>query len=94
MIDQPEDNLDNEYIFTHVVPQIERVKGRRQLIFTTHNPNIPVLGDAGNVIVLKSTGDRSQVTGHGTVDEVRHDVETILEGGREAFRARLAKYGR
>ncbi len=45
LIDQPEDNLDNRFIFETVVDSIHKVKTGRQLIFVTHNPNIPVLGD-------------------------------------------------
>jgi hypothetical protein len=29
----------------------------------------------------------------GTVDECKDDIETILEGGREAFLQRKARYG-
>ena len=46
LIDQPEDNLDNSFIFEAVVANIQTVKATRQLIFVTHNPNIPVLGEA------------------------------------------------
>jgi predicted ATPase len=46
LIDQPEDDLDNETIFRHVVEPLLRVKARSQFIIATHNPNIPVLGDA------------------------------------------------
>jgi len=46
LIDQPEDNLDNRYVSAKVVSTINAVKQQRQLILVTHNPNIPVLGDA------------------------------------------------
>jgi hypothetical protein len=29
----------------------------------------------------------------GTVDEVKDEIETVLEGGREAFRRRKERYG-
>lgn len=93
LIDQPEDNLDNAYIFETVVKSIRAVQGRRQLIFVTHNPNIPVLGDAQKVVVLKSTGQRASIKGMGTVDEVKAEIENVLEGGREAFRCRKERYG-
>lgn len=44
LIDQPEDNLDNRFIFTNIVKRLENTKRHRQLLFITHNPNIPVLG--------------------------------------------------
>jgi transposase len=73
--------------------RVKGAKGRRQLIFVTHNPNIPVLGDAQRVVVLQSTGRRASVKGLGTVDEVKGEIETILEGGREAFQRRKERYG-
>ena len=93
LIDQPEDNLDNAYIFDTVVKSICAVQDRRQLIFVTHNPNIPVLGDAQKVVVLKSTGQRASIKSMGTVDEVKAEIEVVLEGGQEAFRRRKERYG-
>lgn len=92
IIDQPEDNLDNRFIFEAVVESIRRVKPKRQLIFSTHNPNIPVLGDAERVFVLDSNGDRSRKASEGTVDEVKPDIVTLLEGGEAAFKARKIRY--
>lgn len=93
LIDQPEDNLDNKFIYETVVRSVKSAKGRRQLIFVTHNPNIPVLGDAERVFVLESDGKRARLAGQGTVDEMKAQVETLLEGGREAFTMRMQRYG-
>ncbi len=93
LIDQPEDNLDNAFIYETVVKSVRGVRGKRQLIFVTHNPNIPVLGDAQRILVLQSTGRRASVKAVGTVDEVKDEIETILEGGREAFQRRKERYG-
>jgi len=93
LIDQPEDNLDNAFIYETVVKSVLEVRGKRQLIFVTHNPNIPVLGDAQRVVVLQSTGRQASVKAVGTVDEVKDEIETILEGGKEAFEERKKRYG-
>lgn len=93
LVDQPEDNLDNRFIYESVVEIIRKVRNRRQLIFVTHNPNIPVLGDASRVFVLRSDGKRAEVERSGTVEECRNDIITLLEGGDEAFRQRQKKYG-
>jgi ATPase subunit of ABC transporter with duplicated ATPase domains len=77
LIDQPEDNLDNAFIYETVVKSLKGTKGKRQLIFVTHNPNIPVLGDAERVFV----------------DELKEDIELLLEGGSEAFLLRKKRYG-
>jgi len=92
LVDQPEDNLDNRFIFETVVDSLRKVKTRRQLIFVTHNPNIPVLGDAERVFVLDSDGTASRTVNEGTVDECKQDIVTLLEGGEDAFKARKNRY--
>lgn len=92
LVDQPEDNLDNRFIFETVVDSIRQVKRRRQLIFVTHNPNIPVLGDAERVFVLDSNGTSSRKSSEGTVDECKAEIVTLLEGGEDAFKARKTRY--
>jgi len=52
LIDQPEDNLDNAFVYETIVRALQTIKGSRQVIFVTHNPNIPVLGEAERVFVL------------------------------------------
>lgn len=95
IIDQPEDNLDGEFIYKTLVPVLRRAKERRQVIIVTHNPNIAVLGDAEQIIVLRSTSDKSSVVSRGSIDEraTREFVCDILEGAREAFRRRARVYG-
>jgi len=92
LVDQPEDNLDNRFIFETLVDSLRKVKVRRQLIFVTHNPNIPVLGDAERVFVLDSDGTASRTVNEGTVDECKQDIVTLLEGGEDAFKARKNRY--
>jgi len=93
LIDQPEDNLDNAFIYDTVVQALRAAKGTRQVIFVTHNPNIPVLGEADRVFVFESDGQHARVRRVGNVDDCKEDIETILEGGREAFLQRKARYG-
>jgi ABC-type lipoprotein export system ATPase subunit len=92
LIDQPEDNLDNRFIFQTVVSKIEQVRQGRQLVFITHNPNIPVLGDAGGVVVMESNGDHGGIAKTGNVDVCRDQIITLLEGGAEAFSRRGDRY--
>lgn len=93
LIDQPEDNLDNAFVYETIVRALQAIKGTRQVIFVTHNPNIPVLGDAERVFVFSSDGQHSTLKQVGTVDECRDQIERILEGGREAFLKRKTRYG-
>lgn len=92
LIDQPEDNLDNRFVFETVVDSIQKVKQRRQLVFITHNPNIPVLGEADKVFVLDSDGTSARKTNEGTVDGCRDDIVRLLEGGEDAFKRRKDRY--
>jgi energy-coupling factor transporter ATP-binding protein EcfA2 len=92
IIDQPEDNLDNHFIFETVVNAVQRLKKRRQMIFITHNANIPVLGEAELVLVLNSDGRVGAIEKCGSVDECREQVIDLLEGGREAFELRSKRY--
>jgi hypothetical protein len=93
LIDQPEDNLDNAFVYDTIVKALRDVKGGRQVIFVTHNPNIPVLGEAERVFVFASDGQHASLRQVGTVDECKEHIELILEGGREAFLQRKARYG-
>ena len=92
IIDQPEDNLDNHFIFETVVNAVQRLKKRRQMIFITHNANIPVLAEAELVLVMNSDGRVGAIEKFGTVDECREQIIDLLEGGREAFELRSKRY--
>ena len=92
LVDQPEDNLDNRFVCESVVESIRRVKTGRQLIFVTHNPNIPVLADAERVFVLESDGSHAQKATEGDVDQCREAIVNLLEGGEQAFRRRQQRY--
>jgi DNA repair ATPase RecN len=54
VLDQPEDDLDSEWIFKLVVKELRQSRWHRQLIVVSHNANIPVLGDAEQVIALEN----------------------------------------
>lgn len=101
LVDQPEDDLDNRFITEGVVPIMRQEKRKRQFVFSTHNANIPVLGDAELILGLAASGEGKE--GHakivpehmGSIDStpVRELVEEILEGGKDAFEMRRSKYG-
>lgn len=102
IIDQPEDDLDNQFISESLVPMVRKAKDDRQLVFSSHNANIPVLGDADLVVVMRAEGSAVS-DGHGWPDpnamgsiddvSVRLQIEKILEGGRDAFERRRRRYG-
>ncbi len=65
------------------------------MIVVTHNANIAVLGDAEQIIVLKSLSDQGQVMRRGSIDDpkTREYACQILEGSEEAFCRRAKIYG-
>ena len=101
VVDQPEDDLDNRFITEGIVPIMRREKRRRQFVFSTHNANIPVLGDAELILGLTASGEaaegRAEIAAEhmGSIDSrpVREMAEEILEGGKDAFEMRRSKYG-
>ena len=96
IVDQPEDHIDNAFIVDTLIKAILSRNRDGQIIFTTHNANIPVLGGAQNVIQMDSDGKRGFVARAGTLEDSRivDAITRVMEGGEEAFRRRAAFYGR
>lgn len=93
LIDQPEDNLDNKYITDAIHKIIREQKEKRQLIFITHNPNIPVLSDSEHNVFLNYDEKKSKIDVSGSIKNVKENILTLLEGGKEAFDTRKKLYG-
>lgn len=97
IIDQPEDDLDNRFVYKGIVSHLRGLKGKRQVIVSTHNANVPVLGDAELIVALEGNGHngRPMDGGIGSLDDmtIRVLAEKILEGGFDAFNARKHLYG-
>jgi predicted ATP-dependent endonuclease of OLD family len=94
IIDQPEDHLDNEFIAQTLIKAIRQRAALSQTILSSHNANIPVLGNANNVVNLDSNGRRGFIKCMGSTEDkrVRDVIEAIMEGGREAFKQRSEFY--
>lgn len=95
VVDQPEDHLDNAYITATLVEALRERTPNQQVLFSSHNANIPVLGEAARVILMESDGKRGFATHSGGLDnpETVDAVTSVMEGGIEAFRARAEFYG-
>jgi hypothetical protein len=97
IIDQPEDDLDNRFVYEGIVAKLRELKGQRQIIVSTHNANVPVLGDAELIVTLDGDGNRGWPVegGVGSLDDepIRRIAENLLEGGSTAFNARHHLYG-
>jgi len=98
IIDQPEEDLDSQVIL-EIVDQIWNAKQHRQLIFTSHNANLVVNGDAEQVVCCdyRAAGDQSgakiKATGAIDIPTIRQEITNVMEGGEKAFRLRKEKYG-
>jgi energy-coupling factor transporter ATP-binding protein EcfA2 len=98
IIDQPEENLDPQSVYTELVALFREARLRRQVIIVTHNANLVVNADVDQVIVASCTKhgggqppEFSYVSG-GLEDKViREDVCAILEGGETAFKERARR---
>lgn len=100
IIDQPEENLDPESVYSELVKLFRDASRRRQIIMVTHNANLVVNTDVDQVIVAHSDDFEegrlpvlSYVTGGLESPEIRQSVCEVLEGGAEAFRQRARRLG-
>lgn len=98
LIDQPEDDIDNRAI-NDIIQNIWLAKNKRQLIFTSHNANLVVNGDAELVVCCDYKESSQQTQGEikyeGAIDnpEIKREITLIMEGGEKAFKLRKEKYG-
>lgn len=95
LIDQPEDDLDNQYVYDVVVDLLRKRKFSRQIIIATHNANIPVNGDAELITALEVDNRLGAIMTAGSIDrqDVKDAAAQIMEGSSEAFRLRRERYG-
>lgn len=94
VFDQPEDDLDNEFIMHHLVPIFKKIKKYRQVIIVTHNANLVVNADAEQVIIAVNENETLNYYSGGIENvAIRDQICNILEGGKDAFTKREQKYG-
>lgn len=93
VLDQPEDNIDNDYISNYLVPNIKKKKKIKQLIFVTHNPSVAVYGDAFNYIFVENDKEISYTNYFIEKVDDKEKLIKILEGGKESFSNRNKKFG-
>lgn len=96
VIDQPEENLDNQSVYSLLAQFIKGAKQKRQVIIVTHNPNLAVVCDADQIVHIKiEKHNKNKVTiNSGALEnfEINNAVVDILEGTYEAFDTRDIKY--
>jgi hypothetical protein len=96
VIDQPEENLDNQTVYTLLGQCVREATQKRQVIMVTHNPNLAVACDADQVICAthNNTGNSviSYVSGAIENPVINKAIVDVLEGTRPAFDNRDSKY--
>lgn len=99
IIDQPEDDMDNNDIYSILVSSLRSRKSGRQIILATHDSNIVVNGDAENVIYANKANKKAKINytyGALEYEDENTNIQKIicntLEGGEEAFINRAFKY--
>lgn len=93
IFDQPEDDLDNEFIMQNLISLFKELKQYRQVIIVTHNANLVVNADAEQVIVASNIdGELNYVSGSLENQLINSKICQILEGGELAFEKRRRKY--
>ncbi|KER70120.1 hypothetical protein HR51_22200 [Burkholderia cepacia] len=95
IVDQPEDHIDNAFITGTLIRSILGSAGSGQVLFSTHNPNIPVLGGAQTVVQMGSDGRRGYALSRGPLHspQIVSAISSVMEGGAEAFAYRANFYG-
>ncbi len=96
IVDQPEDHIDNAFIADTLIQAVLARDPNGQIIFTSHNANIPVLGNANHVVQLGSDGKRgfSLAASGLETPTVVHAITSVMEGGLQAFEQRRSFYSR
>jgi ABC-type cobalamin/Fe3+-siderophores transport system ATPase subunit len=95
VIDQPEDSLDIRSIWDDVCTKLRVAKNRRQFIFTTHNSSLAVASDTDCYLVFEGDASHGQLVQVGSMDHepMSSEVLKYLEGGRDTYELKFAKYG-
>ena len=96
IVDQPEDHIDNAFIVDTLIKALLHRSPEAQIVFSTHNANIPVLGDADLVVHMGSDGRRGFVSVAAPLEtpQVVKSILSVMEGGAEAFQHRARFYAK
>lgn len=98
VIDQPEDDIDSKMV-KDIIDQVWKAKTKRQVIVASHSANFVVNGDAELVVCCDyiKAGDQTHgaIKALGAIDNqlIKEEITLVTEGGRQAFKLRMDKYG-
>lgn len=94
IIDQPEDNLDNQYIYKNLIKQLREIKEKRQVIIATHNATIVTNAKADLVCEMQSDNVHGWIEsmGYPSEERVKKKIINHLEGGIDSFVHKMEIY--
>lgn len=94
IIDQPEDNLDNQYIYKNLVKQIRDTKSKRQIIIATHNAALVTNTMSEFVCVMESNGNHGWIKdeGYPGTKKIKKNIINYMEGGTDSFNHKIKIY--
>lgn len=91
--DQPEDDLDNDFIMRDLVDIFRKIKRYRQVIIVSHNANLVVNADSEQIIIAENIDGVLKYTSGSLENPIINErICAILEGGKNAFLSREQKY--
>lgn len=93
IFDQPEDDLDNEFINNELISLFLEIKSFRQVIIVSHNANLVVNADSEQIIIAHNNNELLRYE-CGSLENsiINQGICKILEGGKAAFEKRRSKY--
>lgn len=93
LIDQPEDNLDNEFITDVLIDKMRELRNNSQIILVSHNAAIAINSDSENIIISKNENGKITYNNDGIENtDFRKQVCKLLDGGYYVFDRRYHKY--
>ncbi|MBO2728841.1 ATP-binding protein [Lactiplantibacillus plantarum] len=95
LLDQPEDNLDSQYIYYNLVKDLIALKHERQVLLASHNSTI-VVGSGSELVLSMHSSDATngwvKVQGYTAETRVLNEIIAVMEGGTTAMREKLGLY--
>lgn len=94
VIDQPEDNLDSQFIYENLVKDLRKIKTKRQIIIATHNATLVSNCKAEKIICMQSDNQHGWVetVGYPAKRNIAKKILQYLEGGKKSFTHRSFVY--
>lgn len=97
IIDQPEDDVSQSRISTHLIPSLKTLSNKAQVFIVTHNPQLVVNLDADNVIAIKKEDNvigfySGPLEFSDATYSILGLVAKTLDGGADVIRKRWKRY--